>query len=115
MLNGGRLDSIPLARRLEFIEFMRMTSHALLFLILTIFLSFAASVLPIAGLLAGLVLLNYIPGAEAIATGGTNSILHFLAIFGNGCPLSGLFAIGLTCSFVGGLFQLYTYYRYQHL
>jgi hypothetical protein len=94
---------------------MRFTSQTLLFLILTIFLSFTVPVLVIIGLLASLVLFGYLSGGSAIATSGTDSILHFLATFGNGCPLSGLCAIGLTCSFVGGLFQLFTYYRYQHL
>ncbi|MDY6782215.1 MAG: hypothetical protein SW833_06630 [Cyanobacteriota bacterium] len=94
---------------------MRIPSQALLYSILTIFLSFTVPVLSIVGLLASLVMFGYLPGGGAIATSGTNSILQFLATFGNGCPLSGLFAIGLTCSFVGGLFQLCTYYRYQHL
>lgn len=94
---------------------MRLTSHALLFLILTAFLSFATPVLLIGGILTSLALFAYIPGAEAIATGSVNAIVQFLAIFGNGCPLSGLLAIGLTCGFVGALFQLCTYYRYQHL
>jgi hypothetical protein len=100
---------------LEPIELMRMTSHALLFLILTIFLSFATPILLVGGILASLAILAYLPGADAIALNCINAIVQFLATFGNGCPLSGLFTIGLTCSFVGGLFKLSTYYRYQNL
>jgi nitrate/nitrite transporter NarK len=42
-------------------------------------------------------------------------ILHFLATFGTGSCLNGLLTIGLTCGFVGALFDIYVYYRYQIL
>jgi disulfide bond formation protein DsbB len=44
-----------------------------------------------------------------------NDILHFLATFGTGSPLHGLLIIGLTFGFVGGLFDVYVYYRHQVL
>ncbi|WP_199302766.1 hypothetical protein [Oscillatoria sp. FACHB-1406] len=91
-----------------------MPSNALLFLILTVFISFISPIMLIGAMMASLVLLGYIPVAEGLATVGIDAIVQFLATFGSGCPLSGLFAIGLTCAFVGGLFQIYNHYRYQH-
>lgn len=64
--------------------------------------------------MASLAILAYIPGTDEVATAGVDAMVQFLATFGSGCPLSGLFAIGLTCAFVGGLFQIYNHHRYQH-
>lgn len=94
---------------------MKSLKNFLLFLILTIFFSFATPIIVVGILLAGLALIHLIPGFEAIAQGGIDGVLQFLATFGNGYPISGILTIGLTCGFVGGLFQVGTGYRYRHL
>jgi hypothetical protein len=94
---------------------MKSLKNFLLFLILTIFFSFATPIIVVGVLLAGLALLHVIPGFEALAQVSIDSVLQFLATFGNGYPISGILTIGLACGFVGGLFQLGTGYRYRHL
>ncbi len=42
-------------------------------------------------------------------------IQDFLAVFGNGHPLQGLFVIGFASSVVGALFDIFNFYRYQSL
>lgn len=66
----------------------------------------------------GLVLLTFIgyfPGLQELTEAIATQIMHFLATFGSGTPLRGLFVISLTCSFVGALFDTYVYYRCQIL
>jgi len=60
-------------------------------------------------------LVGYIPGLQGVTEVITTLIMEFLAIFGSGTPVGGLFVISLTCSFVGALFDTYAYYRYQIL
>lgn len=94
---------------------MKSLKNFVLFLLLTVFFSFATPIIFVGILLAGLALLHIIPGFEELAQGCIDSVLQFLAIFGNGYPLSGILTIALTCGFVGGLFQVGTGYRYRHL
>ncbi|MEC4803539.1 MAG: hypothetical protein SAJ12_06960 [Jaaginema sp. PMC 1079.18] len=94
---------------------MKSLKYFLLFLFLTVFFSFATPIIFVGVLLAGLALMHIIPGFEEIAQSCINSILQFLAIFGNGYPISGILTIALTCGFVGGIFQVGTGYRYRHL
>ncbi|HEY9668237.1 MAG TPA: hypothetical protein V6C91_15610 [Coleofasciculaceae cyanobacterium] len=84
-------------------------------LVLTILLCFVAPVVLVATLFAALGTINYIPGLDTISQTGTQQLLQFLSTFGSGCPLQGAMTIGLTCSFVGGLFDTYAFYRYQSL
>ena len=42
-------------------------------------------------------------------------IQDFLAVFGNGHTLQGLFVIGFASSIVGALFDIFNFYRYQSL
>ncbi|MBW4576519.1 MAG: hypothetical protein KME08_14685 [Aphanothece sp. CMT-3BRIN-NPC111] len=84
-------------------------------LFLTTILSFAAPILLVGGGLAVVSLVGYIPGLAAMGQAGVAQILQFLATFGTGCPLQGILVIGWTCSFVGGLFDTYAFYRYQSL
>ena len=42
-------------------------------------------------------------------------IQDFLAVFGSGHTLQGLFVIGLASSIVGALFDIFNFYRYQSL
>ncbi|MBD2183723.1 hypothetical protein H6S82_07985 [Planktothrix sp. FACHB-1355] len=84
-------------------------------LLLTSFLSFVAPILLVGGTLAGLSLIGYIPVLGIIGQSGAESIWKFLVVFGNGCPIEGLLTIGLTCAFVGAMFDTYAFYRYQTL
>ncbi|MHC5830669.1 MAG: hypothetical protein ACYT04_85675, partial [Nostoc sp.] len=55
------------------------------------------------------------PGLQELTEAIAIQIRHFLATFGSGTPLRGLFVISLTCTFVGVLFDMYVYYRCQIL
>jgi hypothetical protein len=94
---------------------MKSLTNFVLFLVLTIFFSFATPIIFVGGLMAGLAMLHMIPGFETLAQICIDSILQFLAAFGNGYPISGVLTIGLACGFVGGLFKVGTGYRYRHL
>ncbi|BDI17489.1 hypothetical protein ANSO36C_32910 [Nostoc cf. commune SO-36] len=59
--------------------------------------------------------MGHFPGLQDLTEAIATQIMHFLATFGSGTPLRGLFVISLTCSFVGALFDTYAYYRYQIL
>ena len=84
-------------------------------LALTIVFSFVAPILLISGLLVSFSLLGHLPGLTTISTAINRGIAEFLAAFGSGNSWRGIVIIGLTCSFVGGLFDTYTFYRYRHL
>ncbi|QFS47475.1 hypothetical protein GXM_04967 [Nostoc sphaeroides CCNUC1] len=59
--------------------------------------------------------IGYFPGLQELTEAIATQIIDFLATFGSGTPLRGLFVISLTCSFVGALFDTYVYYRCQIL
>ena len=84
-------------------------------LVLTTIFSFLVPVFLIGGLLVVLCLFGYVPGLQGIISDVSIQILHFLATFGSGSSFNGLLTIGLTCGFVGALFDIYVYYRYQIL
>jgi hypothetical protein len=82
-------------------------------LVLAVVISFLAPTLLVAGILAGLSVISYLPGIEIVGQTAIDQVLQFLAIFGNGCAWEGILIIGLTWSFVGALFDTYAFYRYQ--
>ncbi len=82
-------------------------------LVLTALLAFIVPSLAIGSVLAFLVGLSYVPGIATLAQAGSDGIVNFLSIFGNGCPLEGAFVICGTCSTVGGVFDVFNYYFYQ--
>ncbi len=84
-------------------------------LLLTMILSFVAPMFLIGGVLLIVSLMGYIPLLQGVTEAIATHILQFLIIFGSGTALGGLFVIGLTCSFVGALFDTYAYYRCQIL
>jgi len=84
-------------------------------LVLTTIFSFLVPVFLVGGVLSVLCLFSYIPGLQAMISGVFVQILHFLATFDSGSPLNGLLTISFTCGFVGSLFDIYVYYRYQIL
>lgn len=83
-------------------------------LLVTAFVSFATPVVLVGVVLGVLSVLSYIPGFSLLGHCGLAQVIGFLSIFGNGYALEGILIIGLTCSFVGGLFDLSNYHRYQH-
>jgi hypothetical protein len=94
---------------------MTILTNFLRSLLLTVVFSFIAPILLVGGLLLCLSLLVHIPGLQEVTMNIPVAIMRFLATFGSGSSLRGLLVIGLTCSFVGGLFDAYVYYRYQIL
>jgi len=100
---------------LEIGEKMTILTNFLRSLLLTIIFSFITPISLIGGLLLCLSLLGHVPCLQEVTADIPMAIMHFLATFGSGSSLQGLFVIGLTCSFVGGLFDAYVYYRYQIL
>ncbi|BAZ80539.1 MAG: hypothetical protein ACKO9I_05160 [Sphaerospermopsis kisseleviana] len=84
------------------------------FLLTTVF-SFIAPIFLVGGILICLCLFGFVPGLQGLTEEVPAQILHFLATFGTGSPINGLFVISLTFGFVGGLFDIYAYYRYQIL
>ena len=91
-----------------FINFLRS-------LLLSIIFSFFAPIIFFGGALLFLSLMSFLPGLQAISDIIATQISKFLAAFGSGMPMQGLFVICLTCSFVGALFDSYVYYRCQIL
>lgn len=84
-------------------------------LALTIVFSFLAPILLVSGMLVSFSLLGHLPGLGAISTAIDRGIAEFLAAFGSGNSWRGMAIIGLACSFVGALFDTYTFFRYRNL
>ena len=84
-------------------------------LALTIVFSFLAPILLVSGMLVSFSLLGHLPGLGAISTAMNQGIAEFLAAFGSGNSWRGIAIIGLACSFVGALFDTYTFFRYRNL
>lgn len=94
---------------------MRFPSSFVVSLVLTATISFAIPV-AIVGLVFGLaIIFSITPGFVGFGQQALNSILEFLATFGTGKPVAGMVTLGLACSFVGILFDLFNTYRYQSL
>lgn len=82
-------------------------------LLLTVLLSFMAPIVLLGGLLAILSAISYFPGMDLVGHFSTKILSEFLAAFGNGYRLQGIVTIGLTCSLVGGLLDLFNLYNYE--
>ncbi|MDF5731870.1 MAG: hypothetical protein PUP92_28660 [Rhizonema sp. PD38] len=94
---------------------MTMNANFLRSILLSVIFSFFAPLFLVGGILIVLFSLGYIPGLQSVSIASVTQIWQFLAMFGSGTPLRGLFVISLTCSFVGALFDTYACYRYQVL
>lgn len=94
---------------------MTIFTNFLRSLLLTIIFSFVVPMFLVGGGLLFLSLIGHFPGLQELTEAIATEIMHFLATFGSGNPLRGLFIISSTCSFVGALFDMYVYYRYQIL
>jgi hypothetical protein len=84
-------------------------------LLLTTAFSFVAPVILISAILVTLCLVGFVPGFEMLCQSGIETLAKFLETFGNGSPMEGIFAIGLTFAVVGAIFDTYISYRYQTL
>ncbi|MFN6558357.1 MAG: hypothetical protein RMY28_000920 [Nostoc sp. ChiSLP01] len=94
---------------------MTIFTNFLRSLALTIVFSFVAPIFLVGTGLLFLFLIGHLPGLQELTEAIATEIVHFLATFGSGTPLRGLFVISLTCSFVGTLFDIYVCYRCQIL
>ncbi|MBD2292130.1 hypothetical protein H6G06_01205 [Anabaena sphaerica FACHB-251] len=94
---------------------MSIFTNFLRSLVLTTVFSFIAPMFLVGVMLVCFCLSSFVPGLQGLTEDIPSQILHFLATFGTGSPINGLFVISLTCAFVGGLFDIYAYYRYQIL
>ena len=84
-------------------------------LVLTTAFTFSAP-MALTGLLLGLlILIGYIPGCYWLATNCAEKITGFLAVFGSGYPVQGIIVISLAFAFVGGVFDIFNFYRYQSM
>lgn len=83
-------------------------------LALTTLFSFMLPIFLVGGLLLGLWFLSFLPLIAIVGQVGEGQLVEFLTIFGNGYPITGLLIIGVTCSFVGGVFDLFNFYLYQN-
>jgi len=94
---------------------MSVFSSFLRSVVLTSIISFVAAT-GLVGLVTGLILaMGYVPGLATVSATGLQQVATILIIFGSGNPLVGLVLIGLVCSLVGVLFDVYTAYRNQAL
>ncbi len=84
-------------------------------LLLTALLSFLTPLLLLGVGLVSLLGVSYIPGVAELGQLGTAQLLTFLSIFGDGYPIQGMLTIGITCSTVAGLFDVFNFYLYQDL
>ena len=82
-------------------------------LLLTMIFSFITPIFFISLGWVSFILIGWLPNLEDIGQFYSDQILQFLATFGSGHPIQGSLIIGMTCSFVGALFD--TYAASQHL
>ncbi|MGB3655749.1 MAG: hypothetical protein WBA41_31685 [Rivularia sp. (in: cyanobacteria)] len=94
---------------------MTMFTNFLRSLLLSIIFSFVAPIIIFGGALLVLSFISLFPALQTMTEIIATQISNFLAAFGSGMPMQGLFVICLTCSFVGALFDTYVYYRCQIL
>ncbi|MDJ0674206.1 MAG: hypothetical protein QNJ36_02195 [Calothrix sp. MO_167.B42] len=94
---------------------MTILTNFLRSLLLAVVFCFVAPMLLVGVCLLMVSVIGYLPPLQNLSEAMLNQILHFLSVFGNGTSFRGLCVISLTCSFVGGLFDTYAYYRCQIL
>lgn len=94
---------------------MRILNNLLVSLLVTALISFSTPVVLFGLILGALLIVSHIPGIAMLGEAGAIQILNFLAVFGSGQPLTGVIILGLVGSLVGGLFDIFNFYRYQSL
>lgn len=80
---------------------------------LAVLFAFAVPLVMVGGVLGILLGISYVPGVMVFGQMGSESIVHFLAVFGSGYPLLGMLTIGGTCGMVGGVFDVFNFYFFQ--
>lgn len=83
----------------------------LLSVCLTTVLSFTAPLILVGGVLVALSVTRFLPGLALCSQAGSAQIVIFLSVFGSGYPVQGILTIGCTCGLVGGLFDLFKFYK----
>ena len=78
----------------------------------TLIVCFCLPILTICLLLGLLTMAEFSPIAS-FGQVGLNHTLAVLSVFGSGSVWQGILTISLTLSLVGGLFDTYTFYRFQ--
>ncbi|NJK54528.1 MAG: hypothetical protein HC939_00455 [Pleurocapsa sp. SU_5_0] len=78
-------------------------------------MSFALPIVLFGSVLGFLALISYIPGFLTVSNQGSQYMLNFLAVFGDGKPLQGIITLGITVSIAGILLDILNFYRYQSL
>ncbi|MCG8366977.1 MAG: hypothetical protein MJA27_27045 [Pseudanabaenales cyanobacterium] len=82
---------------------------------MTIVISFLTPLGLVGALLLVLLGISQISPLSSFSQSSIARIQDFLAVFGSGHTLQGLFVIGLASSVVGALFDVFNFYRYQSL
>lgn len=82
-------------------------------LIVTSLLSFMLPLAILGAVWTILCLVSSISQWSELGTYGHQLFVAFLTTFGTGDPVAGALTIGLTCSFVGSLFDLFASHRYH--
>ncbi len=94
---------------------MKVAPSLMLSLFLTATISFALPVALILLLLGCSFLASFVPSMMVLGDSVNNALLEFLIVFGNGKPILGIITLGLTSTIAGILFDIFNFYRYQHL
>lgn len=84
-------------------------------LFLAAVMSFSALAMLVGCTLGFLSFISYLPGFLDVSSLATDSVLNFLAVFGNGKPIEGIITLGITLSIVAILLDILNFYRYQSL
>ncbi|MGB3238143.1 MAG: hypothetical protein WBB29_07595 [Geitlerinemataceae cyanobacterium] len=92
---------------------MSIVPPFLLSLLVTSLLSFLLPLAVLGAARMSLLLVSSIPVLAQLGDSGNRSLVEFLATFGSGNPVEGVLAIGLTCSVVGSLFDVFVSGRYH--
>lgn len=81
-------------------------------LLLTTALTFSLPMIIIGLILGFLGLIGYLPGCNWLVAIIYTEVMNFLRVFGSGYPWQGIMTISLAFAFVGGLFDIFNFYRY---
>jgi uncharacterized membrane protein len=107
-------DTVGMAQT-AYYQYMMTLPAFIRSLLLTSALSFAAPIALVGIVLVSLYMVGQVPLMDGFSQAGSERILKFLTVFGNGDAVEGALTIGLTCGLVGALFDTYAFYRHHPL